>query len=951
MAGPATGDGGNALAEGKKADMRTVKEAAAVANEGHVAEYYRKVENDLEFLGQCFCEVLDEIGEHQISRALALRGGVDADKETGLSIALTQAYCIWFQLLNMVEENAIAQHRRALAASGRLSEDPGSWVDNLAQLKALGLSAREIAAALPGIRVEPVLTAHPTEAKRQTVLEHHRELYLLLLNRENSMYSPAEQDVIRDQIKALLERLWRTGEIFLEKPDVASELRNVIHYLRNVFPEVLQSVNWRLRQAWVEAGFDPALVDDPARRPRLSFGNWVGGDRDGHPFVTAEVTDRTLQQLRANALQLVHGKLTRLAAHLSLSDRFQDPPDGLRTRIAELTRLLGDRGQVAIDRNPGEPWRQFVNLMIAGLPIELAGDGGFRVTEGADAYRRAAELATDLSALSDALIQVGARRLAETEVRPVRDTVQTFGFHLAKLDIRQNSHFHDLALAQLLTKAGLDGADFPQWDEDRRLRFLLGELDSPRPFARADASIGPEADAVLSCYRVVRDHIDAHGQEGLGAFIISMTRNLSDLLVVLLLAREAGLVVDDEDGPVCWMPVVPLFETIDDLQRGPEIVRAFLDQALVRRSLRYQMRVHGSERPVQQVMIGYSDSNKDGGVLASLWNLYRAQEALIAAGESAGVRIRFFHGRGGTTSRGAGPTDRFLNALPPGALAGDLRLTEQGEVISQKYANRITAAHSLELLLAGTTGVTLRHLHGGRFAEQLRPVLDRLADRSRDVYQALLRADGFLTFWSQATPIDAIESSRIGSRPVRRTGRRTFEDLRAIPWVFSWSQSRFFLSGWYGVGSALEDLQAREPQNFDALHDQAFAWPPLRYMVSSAASSIAGADLEVIRTYAALVEDAEIRDRFMALIEAEFERTQRMLEAIFGGPLAERRPRIHAMLSVRREGLRPLHRQQVDVLRRWRAVRGTADTRSAEDLEAQLLLTVNAIASGLGATG
>jgi len=931
--------------------MNKLRAAVEPAADAPLTNYFRKVDDDLAFLGQCFREVLEEIGEHDLARALPLPENPEAHRGAGLSTALTQAYCIWVQLLQMVEENAMAQHRRAIQAAGRFSEDPGAWEDMLGELKSLGLTGEKIASALSGIRVEPVLTAHPTEAKRQTVLEHHRELYLLLLQRENTMYTSAEQDVVRDDIKAILERLWRTGEIFLEKPDVASELRAIVHYLRYVFPTILERIDWRLRQAWAETGFDPALLDDPTCRPRLAFGDWVGGDRDGHPFVTADVTHDSLMELRTNALQLIHSKLVRVAAHLSLSDRLQDPPSVLLGRIADLVKLLGDRCRHAIESNPEEPWRQFVNLVIERLPLEGAAGNLFPSAPNPVEYRRASELIDDLTILSESLVEIGARRLAETDVLPVLHTVQTFGFHLAKLDIRQNSRFHDQAVAQLMTKAGLDGGDFAEWDEDRRLDFLNRELVSPRPLARADASVGPEADAVLACYREVRDHIEAYSRDGLGSLIISMTRSLSDVLVVLLLAREAGLVIEDTDGLVCQMPIVPLFETIDDLEHGPDIMRALLAHPLVSRSLRYQARVDGLDEPVQQVMVGYSDSNKDGGLLASLWHVYRAQEALVGVGEAAGTRIRFFHGRGGTSSRGAGPTDRFLNALPFGALKGDLRLTEQGEVIGQKYANRITAAHNLELLLAGTTGVTLKRRHNGKQDERLAPVMDRVAETSRAAFQELLQTDGFLEFWSQATPIDAIESSRIGSRPVRRTGKRTLADLRAIPWVFSWSQSRFFLSGWYGVGGALEDLRDTAPEDFDALCKEAFEWAPFRYMISSAASSVATADTQVMHMYAALVEDPEIRDRFMTLIEEEYHRTERVLETIFGGPLAEQRPRVQSILSLRRDGLLPLHYQQVETLRRWRALRGIADARVVEELESQLLLTLNAIASGLGSTG
>ncbi|TVR81646.1 MAG: phosphoenolpyruvate carboxylase [Rhodospirillales bacterium] len=919
--------------------------------------HFVKVDRDLAFLTACFRDVLHEIGEHDIARALPGQGGAQDFSDLGdlaFSTRLTQAYCIWFQILAMVEENAIAQHRRTLQAEGRLAEDGGSWEDQFAQLQALGLTGGEIAGALPEIRVEAVLTAHPTEAKRQTVLEHHRELYLQLLQRENTMYTQAEQEDIRAGIKALLERLWRTGEIFLEKPDVAAELRNIVHYLRNVFPETLPVVNRRLRQAWSAAGFEPALLQDPHCRPRLSFGDWVGGDRDGHPFVTADVTAATLRELRSHALSLAHEKLLNLARHLSLSDRLQRPPAALTGWVTDLVQRLGESGQRAIARNPDEPWRHIVNLMIARLPMEgdVTEDG--RLQPDATRYGKAAELIEELSTLYRMLAESGAPRLADAEVAPVLDAVRTFGFHLAKLDIRQNSQFHDRAMDQLLAAAGSKDAQFPQWPEEKRIELLSGELNSLRPFARMDVSVGPEADAVLSCYGVIGAHIRAHGRDGLGSLIISMTRSLSDLLVVYVLAREAGLVVERADGLVCEMPIVPLFETIDDLERAPAILQSFLDHPLTRRSLAYQARMDGLDRPVQQVMVGYSDSNKDGGTFASLWAVYRAQAEMAAVGRAAGVRIRFFHGRGGTTSRGAGPTHRFLNALPVGTLNGDLRLTEQGEVIGQKYANRITAAHNLELLLAGTTAVTLKHARMGEQDEvtpQLAPLMTRLAEWSRATYQALLGTEGFLAFWTQATPIDAIESSRIGSRPVRRTAQRTLADLRAIPWVFSWSQSRFLLSGWYGVGSALERLRTEDPAAFETLRRYAFDWPPLRYVISSAASSLAAADPEMMTLYADLVEDSTIRERFMTLIRAEYQKTEQALGTIFGGPLSERRPRIHATLNLRREGLRPLHRQQIQILRQWRKQRGIADDRLVEELESQLLLTLSAIASGLGATG
>jgi phosphoenolpyruvate carboxylase len=640
---------------------------------------------------------------------------------------------------------------------------------------------------------------------------------------------------------------------------------------------------------------------------------------------------------------LLREQLTDLTIRLSLSEHLQVPPSALLEAVETTAAELGAAGRRALDRNPGEPWRQAVNLMLERLP-----DGTLEEETAAfDTYAHAIELMEDLYALRGALLAVGAERIVHSDLDPIIRSLQTFGFHLAALDIRQNSRFHDLALAQLMDAAGLDGEDFLQWNEADRLVFLNDEIRSPRPFSRPDQTIGPEADAVLGAYRTVVEHLRRYGADGLGTLIVSMTRSLSDLLVVYLLAREAGLARQIDDGFVCSLSVTPLFETIDDLQHAPQILDSFLAHPVTKRTLRYcQDRLKLGE-PVQQVMVGYSDSNKDGGIFASLWSLYRAQDMLAKIGRKHGVRVRYFHGRGGTISRGAGPTHRFINALPHSALNGDLRVTVQGESIAQKYANRLNAAYNLELLQAGVTGATLRHWHSEKMTHPLEPVMDQLAMRSREAYEALLHSDGFVPFFRQATPIDAIEASRIGSRPARRSGQQTLADLRAIPWVFSWGQARFYLSGWYGVGTALEELAAQDEASFVQLREQNFLWSPLHYIVSNAATSIATADLEIMHAYASLVTDAATRTRIMALVEAEYRRTRKMLEAIYGGPLAEKRPNVDQLLALRQDGLRILHRQQIELLRAWRVSEG--DEKDAR--LPQLLLTINAIAGGLRTTG
>ncbi len=904
---------------------------------------FAKVERDLAFLLGCFVEVLTEIGEPALAARLPWQ---QVDRGEPLPPRAAQAYSVAFQLLNHAEENAAAQQRRVNETQHGFTHEPGLWGHTLRQLVDLGLGAEEIAAALPSIRIEPVLTAHPTEAKRATVLEQHRELYLFQVKRENQMWTPSERQAIRDEIKVALERLWRTGEIFLDKADVASEVRNVVHYLTNVFPTVLPLLDHRLRQAWRHMGWNAALLGGPSATPRVVFGTWVGGDRDGHPLVTAAVTRNTLATLRRAALDLLRRELTRLAARLSLSDRLQAPPPDLIAATGAMAEHLGAIGRAAVARNPNEPWRQFVNLMLCRLPQSERGDGSPPAKPAEAHYQRAAELEDDLAQLHAALVAVGAGRLAAADARPVLLVARCLGFHLAALDVRQNSTFHDLAVGQLLRAAGAPDCEFADWEESRRLEFLAAELRSPRPFTHPDTRAGPQADAVLTCYRELVRHLRAYGPDGVGSLIVSMTRSLSDLLVVYLLAREAGLAVATPDGLVCRLPVVPLFETIEDLQRAPDLLRRFLAHPITCRSI---ARSGGGGQPVQQVMLGYSDSNKDGGIWASQWHLQRAQAALAAVGAEAGVRLRFFHGRGGTISRGAGPTDRFIASLPHDSLSGDLRITEQGEVIAQKYANLISATYNLELLLAGVAAATLRHAHQTPRPHPLEPLMDRCAEASRAAYTDLLHADGFLAFYRQATPIDVIEASKIGSRPSRRSGQASLADLRAIPWVFSWSQARFYLSGWYGVGTALEQLLADDPAAFTALQEATAHWAPLRYLITNVSTSVLTADPDVMRAYAALVDDDALRERILGRILAEHARTDALLARLLGSPLRQRRPRITRAIDLRHEALRALHREQIALLRQWReAQRAGADT---DELLTRLLLTLNAIAGGLRTTG
>lgn len=917
-----------------------------------------KIESDLNYLRECFTEVLRGLGEDEIASQLEGAGDFSHNPEK-----LTKAFSLYFQFVNIVEENAAVQLRRKLENKHGLERISGLWGRTLKDLAENGVSEEEILETLPKTRIEPVLTAHPTESKRSTVIDQLRTIYLLMVKRENPLWTSIEQGLIKDEIMAAMQRLWFTGQVFLQKPSIEDERRNVIHYLKNIFPRVVPGLDRRLREAWKHAGFNPDNLDDISRMPQVSFGNWVGGDRDGHPFVTDKVTRETLLEFRKQALLLVKEIITELARKISISRLEVTPPEFLNEKIRELMDETGKTGQSAVDRNPNEPWRQFLNLVLLKLPLDENDNPVDKPAEG-NFYKNHNELFEDLNLFRRSLEGFGARHIIAGDVEPVQRLVAVFGFHLAKIDIRQNSKFHDSAMAQLLEAAGIpDGAKFPEWPEDKKLEFMNEELKTGRPFLRHRYGVGEESDAVLACYRVIYKYIGRYGSDGIGSLIISMTRNLSDLLVVYLLAREAGLMLKTENGLACTVPVVPLLETIEDLEKGPAILDAFLSHPVTQSTLEYRKSTYGEDF-VQQVMVGYSDSNKDGGIFASLWSLNKAERALVETASKHNVRLRFFHGRGGTISRGAGPTHRFIAGLPAKSIGGDLRLTEQGEVIAQKYANLVTAQYNLELLQAGTLGLTLGvfdktntrpDTKAGRedaaVIKILQPIVEKVYQYSLQSYQSLIRSDDFIQFYSGATPIDIIEQSSIGSRPSRRTGKRTVDDLRAIPWVFSWSQSRFFLTGWYGVGSALEKLNREDSDSFSKLRENAIYFMPLRYIITNASSAIAITDTEIMEAYAGLVEDKEVAKRCMKLITEEFNRTKVMLEELYGHELSSRRPRMYTLIGFRSERLKPLHHLQIRQIREWRKLQREGREEEARKLLPEMLLVVNAIAAGLGTTG
>jgi len=879
-------------------------------------------------LRRAFCEMLVEEGESELAAFLEGCFSGSPPPLNALAPRYCQALSIVFQLLDVVEENTANQIRRRVDDPRWREGEPGYWLWNLKDLQQRGFSETQVRQTIEQVSAEPTLTAHPTEAKRATVLEHHRTIYLLLVERENRHFTEVELAIFEQRMKAALQRLWRTGEIRQERPDIESEVHGVLYYLRTVFPDAVELLDLRFQHSWrVVFGTEPPPV------PVLAFGSWVGGDRDGHPFVTPSVTANTLALLRVNAMAVVRERLSQLGARLSMSETAAYVPSTLTARIAERASALGEaESRPALSRNPGEPWRQLVNLMQARLERAQSTD----------------ELLADLALLEQSLRESGARHVAALDVRPAAALVRSFGFHLAALDIRQNSAYHDRAIEGLLKAAGFPRFDYTAWTENERLILLDQELRTRRPFTAPHTVLEGEAGHMTGLFAVLRDHLNRDGHIGVGPFIVSMTRGVADLLGVYLLAREAGLMVAAPGGNVaCELPVTPLFETILDLERSGEILDAFLKHPVTQATLERCRARQGRQMPEVMVMLGYSDSNKDGGVLASQWALHYAERQLTHVARAHGVRIVFFHGRGGTVGRGAGPIHHFLDALPPGSLHGRLRVTEQGEVISQKYANRLTATYHLERMLAGVTRTTLIHTRQSEensAPNPLEDIWDKVAQRSYQVYQDLVATEGFVAFFRAATPIDAVEQAQLGSRPSRRTGAESLQDLRAIPWVFSWSQARFHLPGWYGAGGALEWLRRESPEKWHLLRAQARRWPMLRYLLHNVEASLMMASPELMKLYASLVPDESMRTAFLDRILREFRLAAEVVAELLGAPAHERRPRLALAIELRKDALNQLHQEQVRLLKKWRS-QPDESTREA------LLLTVNAIGMGQKMTG
>ncbi|WP_319592351.1 phosphoenolpyruvate carboxylase [uncultured Draconibacterium sp.] len=905
--------------------------------------------SDLKFLLTCFREVLVENGETELAEVMPWVGEKTPQNADHFSQKHFNMFSVCFQLLNLAETNGAVQQRRKTEEGNSLLSINGLWANSLKLLNKKGIAEDKILKSLKNISIQPVLTAHPTEAKRPVILKKYRELYLLLVKRENSMYNSYELQENREEMKRVISSIWHIDEFYMEKPTIENELDNAIHYFVNVFPEVVQLLNRRLVQAWEFSGYDSASLISENNFPRLKFGTWIGGDRDGHPLVNAAVTSDTLQKLRLNAFITIKKELNRLSDDLSFYFDISNLPPFMLDRFKALVAETGNKSKSIISASRNEAFKLIVQLFINKLPINSGNSRLLELDDEKGSYDNSRQLITDLELLKEALLATRLNDIAHQSVNRTIYFIRTFGFHLAELDIRQNSRYYQLALQQLVEKSDPFNASNLDWTPEAKKKFLEKELHSARPFTQDYSTLDTESKNTIECFQLLNKHISKYAHYSIGSLIVSMTQGANDLLTVYILAREAGL-THFEDTMVMKLQVVPLFETIQDLIDSPAILEEYFSYPEVQNSLEYQRKAQNLPVKTQEVMIGYSDSNKDGGILASAWFLYKAQKEISEVGKKFGIDIKFFHGKGGSISRGAGPIHWFLRSLPHGTLSGNFKITEQGESIEKKFANKINAVYNLELMMAGNTLNTLLHKTPEEDADDIAEIMEFLGQESFNTYTELLQNPHFLDFYQEATPIDVIEQSKIGSRPARRTGKRSFSDLRAIPWVFSWGQSRYHITSWYGVGSTLEKMQKQCPEKYDKLKKLIPKNQFIRYVLTNVDTSLASTDKDIMQLYGSLVKNEETRVEVLNLLLQEFDKTQQIMNELLGRPMKERRKSHYYSTQLRAEALNTLHNYQVHYIKKWREQQD-ADADENKNILNQLLLSVNAIANAMGTTG
>ncbi|MFT4200684.1 phosphoenolpyruvate carboxylase [Gordonia sp. (in: high G+C Gram-positive bacteria)] len=875
-----------------------------------------------------------DIRENELDRDVLADRYADEPADELLPVA--RAFSLFGLLANLAED-IHRERRRAIHLRAGDKPQHSSLAATYAELATADLSSDHVGKILGDATVVPVITAHPTETRRRTIFEAQNRITELMRLRRRTELTPAEEAAALAGIRRQILTMWQTALIRIERLSILDEIAAGLRYYDASFFEVVPRINTETRSALCAAFPDAGLE----HAPLIRMGSWIGGDRDGNPFVTGEVVATATSSAARLAFAHHLEQLEELTSELSMSARLVTVP-------ATLTELSAQ----APSASPDEPFRGALKAIRARLSttaLDRLGDSADSLPHlvgdsTAPKYADKAEFRADLDVLDRALRTNDDDEIADDRLLRVRESAQTFGFNLSGLDMRQNSEVHETVVAELLAWAGVHD-DYLALDEEARVAVLSTELRSRRPLTGPDAELSELAAKELAIVRAAAAAVATFGPESVPNYIISMCTSVSDMLEALVLLKEAGLYdAGGEAGASSLLRVVPLFETIEDLQQGATTILAALDVPLYRE-------VVTGQQNMQEVMLGYSDSNKDGGYLAANWALYRAELDLVEAAEKAGVRLRLFHGRGGTVGRGGGPSYEAILAQPPGAVQGSLRITEQGEIIAAKYAEPVLAHRNLETILAATIESSLLDVEGlGDDSEQAYAILDDLAARARSAYSDLVHhTDGFVEYFTTSTPLSEIGELNIGSRPASRKQTQQISDLRAIPWVLSWSQSRVMLPGWYGTGSAFASWIGDDEGSaarLETLRDYNRRWPFFASVMSNMAQVLAKSDMGVAHRYSQLVPDPDLRERVFGKIVAEHDLTIAMHAAITeSDDLLADNPALKRSVYNRYPYLEPLNLLQVEFLRRYRAGDDSREVRRG------ILITMNGLATALRNSG
>ncbi len=875
--------------------------------------------------------------DHEADRALKkLLKGLSGDQ----TVSVIRAFTYFSHLANLAEDRHHIRRRIVHERAGDTQE--GSIEVALARLRWAGIAPKTIAQTLAAAYVSPVLTAHPTEVQRKSILDAERDIANLLTERDairaravpKDALAPRELAANEGQMRARVLQLWQTRLLRFSKLTVSDEIENALSYYEATFLREIPKIYADLER---EMGQHPVASF-------LRMGQWIGGDRDGNPNVSAQTLEYALRRQAEVALRHYLTEVHWLGSELSLSAMLVGCTDAMRE--------LAQRSPDTNEHRQDEPYRRALTGVYARLAATLkdltGGDAARHAVAPQNAYRTAEEFLADLGVIRDSLLAHHGGALVAQRLHPLIRAVEVFGFHLATVDLRQSSDQHEAVVAELLAAARIEPA-YAALEEHARRAVLIRLLNDARPLRVLGANYSDLARKELAIFEAARDMRGRYGTQAIRHYIISHTETVSDLLEVLLLQKEVGLMQGTlDDASRTDLIVVPLFETIEDLRNAAPIMREFYAlpgiAKLVQRS--------GAE---QDIMLGYSDSNKDGGIFTSNWELYRAEIALVdlfdLLANSHNIQLRMFHGRGGTVGRGGGPSYQAILAQPPGTVRGQIRLTEQGEVIGSKYANPEIGRRNLETLVAATLEATLLQPTKPATKAYLEAA-QVLSQASMAAYRALVyETPGFTEYFFSATPIREIAELNIGSRPASRKASQRIEDLRAIPWGFSWGQCRLTLPGWYGFGTAVQQFLNETPgqprrEGLALLQKMLRHWPFFRTLLSNMDMVLAKSDLALASRYAELVPDARLRKKIFAAIEAEWHLTAEALTLITGekNRLAHN-PALARSIRHRFPYIDPLHHLQVELVRRYRE--GKADDRVQRGIH----ISINGIAAGLRNTG